>query len=57
MSRLLTSLALGSLLTIVSVASAQDQLQAERALPAGIQDLRLDSPMELSGLTAADIGG
>jgi subtilisin family serine protease len=62
MNRILLSVILGAVLTASSVASAQDQLDAERfaarALPASIQSLRLDSPVtvnraDASGLSAS----
>jgi minor extracellular serine protease Vpr len=59
MNKLLLSLAVGSVLTVSSVASAQDQARADRlsmqALPASIQSLKLDSPVSMSGMDAASL--
>ncbi len=52
MNRLILSLALGTVLTASSVASAQDQADRSmnRAMPANIQSLKLSSPMAVSGI-------
>lgn len=53
MNRLLLSVAMGAVLTASSVASAQDQLRAQRALPAGIGGLKLSSPLYLDSVPNA----
>ena len=59
MNKLLLSLAVGSVLTVSSVASAQDQARADRlsaqALPASIQSLKLDSPVSMGGVDPASL--
>jgi subtilisin family serine protease len=54
MNRLLLSVAVGAVLTASSVASAQDQLRADRlayqALPDSVQGLMLSSPLQVSGV-------
>ena len=57
MNKLLISLAVGSVLTVSTVASAQDQVRADRLadlkVPANIAGLKLDSPVQASGIDAA----
>jgi subtilisin family serine protease len=57
MNKLLLSVTLGTVLAASSAASAQDPLRSERlgaqALPAGIQGLKLDSPISMRGVGAA----
>lgn len=59
MKKLLISLAIGSVLAATSMASAQDQAQAERlaerALPASVLGLQLDAPLQISGVDAASL--
>ena len=61
MNRLLISLAVGSVLAVSSIASAQDQARSDRfgaqALPAHIQSLKLDSPVRMGGADAASAMG
>ena len=57
MNRLLISLTLGTLMATASVASAQDQLRADRlavrAIPASIQSLKLAQAATMSGADLA----
>ena len=59
MNRLLLSATLGAVLTASSVASAQDQLRAERlearAMPASLQSLKLDTPQSMAGISVSDV--
>jgi len=59
MNKLLISLAVGTVLTASSVASAQDQSRAERladrAMPAAVQNLKLATPLQMSGVDAASL--
>ena len=57
MNRLLISLTLGTLMATASVASAQDQLRADRlavrAVPANIQSLKLSAPAQMNAANFA----
>lgn len=57
MNRLLLSLAVGAVLTASSVASAQDQLRAERlaarAMPTSVQSLKLSAPVHMNAANFA----
>ncbi|MBT8064870.1 MAG: hypothetical protein KJN94_07605, partial [Gammaproteobacteria bacterium] len=59
MNKLLVSLAVGLVLTASSVASAQDQLRAERmamtGIPGSIQGLKLATPLQVDGVKAASM--
>jgi subtilisin family serine protease len=50
--RTLLALAIGSVLTVSSAATAQDQLRAERILPGNIDALKLNAPLHLTAATS-----
>jgi subtilisin family serine protease len=57
MNKILLSLAVGAVLTASSVASAQDNLRAERianhAIPANVQSLKLSAPVQMNAANFA----